>query len=937
MKRLQLYAFLGIALLTCLNLKAAPRQALPPYPESCLFYERFDDTNCLDGDAGASSGVTWVDSWSGYAVNIPNNNAIIWHAPQSPNPYVSHAGVIRVWFSPNWASGSRSGNQPGTIWEVESGTQPEFNLQVTPTGSGIGVSYQNQVLTGANIAWTNSSWHFICVSYNSTNTQLYLDGQLAGTGPGFVPSTPFTGITLGSLTQGAQARGSYDEFATFGQSGVINHYQSAAYMAQVYAFAAPQAALGPISAGEEAAIQQRQAERATSASLMLSEGLAQPMYQMQNSPLLDQSNLLTGPFRLVDAGFYFTNGITISNVSLVAIASGQTNLSYDVFRTPALIGPAITNSQWSWMGRGKPGQTLTFTNEPGAEGLYIGAITNSTTGNGYSDAYEMLVLNTTPSQAATIAITSPTNNASVSQPVNLTIAIALTNGVFPASMNLFLNGQSQGTQNVTQNSSGIGTGTASYALTDVAVGTYNFQAIASLWNSQTITSAVVSVKVTLPQISHLVCWLKADNQTATNNKPLLNWTDSSGYSNNASVSSSSYAPIWLTNQLNGYPIVSFNGSNQFLSLRTFLTNQGEAFIVVKPLAFNAGPLWYFSTNQSFVLFQPNIIYDNFGVGSVFEEQPLSGTLFTNYVIYAVSASSSDWNMRLNGNVIIDSPGQPINFGNNNSLGRALVSGSWQYGDVLIAEALFYNQALDEPSRQEVGRYLTTKYGFNLSPPQALTVTCTGNDPRTISLCWNSDPTVNYYSLSRQIGSGSSSILATLLPFNSQFTDSIQSLAGITYTLNAHNYAGSSTAALTTPLMVVQSPTNESTVLLNTPVSISLAPYQTGIPGWGYTFAPAKVQIYGNGQLLATETNAPWGITLTNSMPMRWNIETLSFDSAGNSRYAGILGINFIADIDSDGDGIPDGQDAWPYDPFLSGPVSTNNVDTNAPIIILTQP
>jgi hypothetical protein len=71
--------------------------------------------------------------------------------------------------------------------------------------------------------------------------------------------------------------------------------------------------------------------------------------------------------------------------------------------------------------------------------------------------------------------------------------------------------------------------------------------------------------------------------------------------------------------------------------------------------------------------------------------------------------------------------------------------------------------------------------------------------------------------------------------------------------------------------------------------------------------------------------------------MRWNIQAKAFDQAGNSRYTATLGINAIDELDSDGDGIPDSLDWWPDDPAQWTSSNTNQNDTLAPTITITEP
>jgi hypothetical protein len=101
--------------------------------------------------------------------------------------------------------------------------------------------------------------------------------------------------------------------------------------------------------------------------------------------------------------------------------------------------------------------------------------------------------------------------------------------------------------------------------------------------------------------------------------------------------------------------------------------------------------------------------------------------------------------------------------------------------------------------------------------------------------------------------------------------------------------------------------------------------------------PLKVEIWVNNQLYLTQTNSPWGFTVTNTVNKRWNLRTQAFDTAGNARFSGNLGVTIIGEPDSDGDGYVDSQDAFPFDPTRWTASSPDNADTNAPTITITDP
>ena len=100
----------------------------------------------------------------------------------------------------------------GSIYTDPAGTNLYFSAQ---NSSGSQVNY-----IAAPIAWTPGQWHFIALTYSSTNTALYLDGQFATNGAGIsvLPSSTVlaNGFTIGSDTNGqSQAHGTLDDIYTY--------------------------------------------------------------------------------------------------------------------------------------------------------------------------------------------------------------------------------------------------------------------------------------------------------------------------------------------------------------------------------------------------------------------------------------------------------------------------------------------------------------------------------------------------------------------------------------------------------------------------------------------------------------------------------------------------------------------------------------------------
>ena len=63
-----------------------------------------------------------------------------------------------------------------------------------------------------------------------------------------------------------------------------------------------------------------------------------------------------------------------------------------------------------------------------------------------------------------------------------------------------------------------------------------------------------------------ILWLDANNLSLNDGDPVSTWADTSGNGNNATQISASNQPTFNTNVLNGFPAITFDGSNDYLNL-----------------------------------------------------------------------------------------------------------------------------------------------------------------------------------------------------------------------------------------------------------------------------------------------------------------------------------------------------------------------------------
>lgn len=205
----------------------------------------FEETN-WDSDFGFAplgyTNIEQVPDWDGNALQVDSTNAawLTYGITENAPGYGEYTnltldtGSIEFWFLPNWQSDDTNfyGNGPGDWGRfIDVGTWTTnadsdwWSLYLNPYGTGIYFSSgTNGVRTNylsAPISWDGSSWHMVVLTYSPTNTFIYLDGKLAGSGDGvrYVPRGDLlaNGFSIGSdLATGLQqAHGQFDDLFTY--------------------------------------------------------------------------------------------------------------------------------------------------------------------------------------------------------------------------------------------------------------------------------------------------------------------------------------------------------------------------------------------------------------------------------------------------------------------------------------------------------------------------------------------------------------------------------------------------------------------------------------------------------------------------------------------------------------------------------------------------
>ncbi len=206
----------------------------PPLTDVQIGAWNFDDTNWLTMVGDSPISFTNLDNpvdWDGHALQVdsPHPAWLQYNIVEEDNTtnLTFPQGTIELWFNPDWNSGHGAGDSGRLIDVGAYGTNSPsswWSLYFNPGGTNLYFSSEtNGVFTNyltVPISWTSNNWHLIDLAYSSSQSQLYIDGQLVTNGAGslYQPSlSAFTdGFFVGSDVTGTQQmRGQMADLATF--------------------------------------------------------------------------------------------------------------------------------------------------------------------------------------------------------------------------------------------------------------------------------------------------------------------------------------------------------------------------------------------------------------------------------------------------------------------------------------------------------------------------------------------------------------------------------------------------------------------------------------------------------------------------------------------------------------------------------------------------
>lgn len=223
-------------------------------------------------------------------------------------------------------------------------------------------------------------------------------------------------------------------------------------------------------------------------------------------------------------------------------------------------------------------------------------------------------------------------------------------------------------------------------------------------------------------VAGLALWLDASQITGlVNGSPVTAWNDLSGAGNHLSQSTSAVQPKYRTNVINGKPVVTFDGVNDYLRNTTFgalnAKTGATAFVVFKTdnTSANHIALCDSARNVQAQVYAGSVYaYATAGNSGRFASSSLSFAIWNSVYDGTQSDNASRLRLYYNGvqRALTFSGTVPsvLGSGAGYEVGRPYGS-NLAYWDGDIAEVVVYARALSDTERQQVTSYLGGKYGI----------------------------------------------------------------------------------------------------------------------------------------------------------------------------------------------------------------------------------
>lgn len=408
----------------------------------------------------------------------------------------------------------------------------------------------------------------------------------------------------------------------------------------------------------------------------------------------------------------------------------------------------------------------------------------------------------------------------------------------------------------------------------------------------------------------MTVWLKANaavysdagTTLATNGQTVQQWNNSvTATLTNVNQGTAANRPTYNTNRLNGYPIISFDGTNDRLVTANLAiaavtgVSTNTVFMVLNPRASGGTYLDYRRNNNNSWL----ALNNNAGNVRYFyprNSTPVSGGDFTNQnIIISAKSESSTNSLWVSGNLQNTSNYGANTLANND---RPFYLGARntdvEFATVDIAEVLVYSTALSAANQLTVETYLATKYGLTKALPYQIAGVNLYNDA---SYANNIAGIGSYATMGLTQQSSRSEVTGSIIRvFNPS------GLSNNEYLFWGNNNASANQANVVTtgqPVSISQALARTWRVVETGDVgTVSLSMDLTGLGFTAYQTNNFRL-------ILDTDNNRANGIFAMYT-PVSFANNLLTFQNIEFSGASYIyLGTGIDLNSDSDGDGIPD--------------------------------
>jgi hypothetical protein len=243
--------------------------------------------------------------------------------------------------------------------------------------------------------------------------------------------------------------------------------------------------------------------------------------------------------------------------------------------------------------------------------------------------------------------------------------------------------------------------------------------------------------------SSLSAWYRIDNGVSTDGSGRVDsWTNSAGFAELDLTETGNERPTRVNNQVNGYPEISFSGTNRLrtavgaMNTSNFVTDQASTFVVARAdnttqvsCVYTTDPLVPTTRFSNHIPWSGTVYYD---IGTCCDDriQVASLSNLTSYSVWSYDAINTSAGKQLYRNgALLQSVGVAATPYTSHDTQRfsigAYGSGSAGFqGDV--TEVIIFRQKINNTQRRIIQNYLAAKYGLSLSGDELYTMDNSGN-------------------------------------------------------------------------------------------------------------------------------------------------------------------------------------------------------------------